>query len=236
MTGAPQIFWPSGRKMTEAPFHLHLEPPYLIVDFGQAQRTLGWSITLPGFGSTQKVVWMEVRDSDLPPHIDPVSFVDARLSARGLTEVAVFLTSREIRCHHLARSRIGPFAVTCLTTVGLSNGERVGARQRTTPKAVGTINTLVHVSHALSDGAFVESVSIATQARTAAVVETNSLRDAPSITGTGTDCILVAAPKDGTSEYCAGLHTDLGQAIGAAVYEATLAGVQEWSGLRHQPE
>ncbi len=215
--------------MTKAPFHLHLEPPYLIVDFGKTQRALGWSITLPGFGSTQRVVWMEVRESDLPLHVDPVAFVDSRLSACGLAEAAVFLTSREIRFHHLARSRIGACAVTCLTTVGLSNGEKVGARQQTAPKAMGTINTLVHVSHPLSDGAFVEAVSIATQARTAAVMETNILRDAPPITGTGTDCIIVAAPEGGAPERCVGLHTDLGQAIGAAVYEATLAGATEWS-------
>jgi adenosylcobinamide amidohydrolase len=215
--------------MTEALFQLSLEPPYLIVRFGLAQRMLGWSITRPGFGLVREVVWIEVRDADLPLHVDPLDFVSAKLASRGLAEAVVFLTSREIRHHHLARSRIGSATATCLTTVGLSNGEKVGARQQRAAKAVGTINTLVHVSCPLSDGAFVEAVSIATQARTAAVMETNSLREGPAITGTGTDCIVVVAPVQGTPERCAGLHTDLGESIGAAVYEATLAGAKEWS-------
>lgn len=215
--------------MTDIPFRLELATPFLIARFSAPHRTLGWSITRPGFDLVREVAWIEVRDADLPLDVDPVDFVSAKLAARDLTAAAVFLTSREILHHHLARSRIGVAAATCLTTVGLSNGEKVGARQQRAAKAIGTINTLIHVSRPLSDGAFVEAVSIASQARTAAVMETNTLRNGPSITGTGTDCILVAAPTQGTPECCAGLHTDIGEMIGAAVYEATLAGAREWS-------
>ncbi|WP_442755231.1 adenosylcobinamide amidohydrolase [Methylocystis sp. JAN1] len=215
--------------MTELPFRPALEPPFLIVRFEKPQRTLGWSITKPGFASATEVVWLEVRDDDLAVHVDPVEFVTAKLSSRGLAGAAAFLTSREIRRHHLAQSRIGVVTVTCLTTVGLSNGEKVGKRHRRRTSAMGTVNTLVHVSRPLSDGAFVETVSIATQARTAAIVETNDLRDGPAISGTGTDCVLVAAPEGDAPETCAGLHTDLGEAIGAAVYDATYAGAAEWS-------
>jgi adenosylcobinamide amidohydrolase len=215
--------------MTESPFRPALEPPFLIVRFEKPQQTLGWSITKPGFASAAEVVWLEVRDDDLAIHVDPVDFALAKLSSRGLTDAAVFMTSREIRCHHVAQSRIGVVTVTCLTTVGLSNGEKVGKRGKLKTSAVGTINTLVHVSRPLSAGAFVESISIATQARTAAIMETNELRDGPAITGTGTDCILVAAPQGDALETCAGLHTDLGEAIGAAVYDATYAGAAEWS-------
>jgi adenosylcobinamide amidohydrolase len=42
-------------------------------------------------------------------------------------------------------------------------------------------------------------------------------------TGTGTDCIVVAAPT-GTEPF-AGLHTEVGEAIGAAVYTAVAGGV-----------
>lgn len=215
--------------MTELPFGLDLEPPFLIVRFENTQRTLGWSITKPGFASARQVVWLDVRDDDLAIHIDPADFVRAKLLSRGLMDAAVFMTSREIQRHHIAQSRIGVATVTCLTTVGLSNGERVGKRHRQHASAVGTVNTLVHVSRPLSAGAFVESVSIATQARTAAILETNDLRDGPAITGTGTDCILIMAPKGNTPETCVGLHTELGEAIGAAVYDATYVGATEWS-------
>lgn len=211
------------------PFRLDLEPPFLIVRFQEAQSMLGWSITKPGFSSAREVVWLEVRDDDLALDVDPVAFLKGRLSSRRLTEAAAFMTSREIRHHHLAQSRVGSITVTCVTTVGLSNGARIGYRPRENLSQLGTINTFVHVSRPLSAGAFVEAVSIATEARTAAIMETNDLRNGAAITGTGTDCIIIAAPEGAASEFCAGLHTDVGEAIGAAAYDATHAGAREWS-------
>ena len=139
------------------------------------------------------------------------------------------MTSREIRHHHLAQSCVGALEATCVTTVGLSNGEKIGARRERTHASVGTINTLVHISRPLGEAAFVEAICIAAQARTAAIMETSDLRRGPPITGTGTDCIIIAAPEGDAPEVCAGLHTDPGEAIGAAVYEATLAGAKLWS-------
>ncbi|MEO1272728.1 MAG: adenosylcobinamide amidohydrolase, partial [Myxococcota bacterium] len=45
-------------------------------------------------------------------------------------------------------------------------------------------------------------------------------------TGTGTDCIVLAAPP-GHAVY-AGLHTAVGEAVGRAVYDAVAAGVRGW--------
>lgn len=215
--------------MTPLPFQLELKPPLLIVRFPELHRTLGWSITKPGFDLAREIVWFEVRNNDLTLHVDPMIFAKSRLSHNGLSEAAVFMTSREIERHHLAQSTIGAVTATCVTTVGLSNGEKVGMRRNLAYPAVGTINTLVHVSRPLVIAAFVEAISIATQARTAAITETNDLRDSAPITGTGTDCIIIAAPEGAEPKSCAGLHTDLGEAAGAAVYEATLAGAREWS-------
>jgi len=47
------------------------------------------------------------------------------------------------------------------------------------------------------------------------------LRDGPAITGAGAGCILIAAPEGDAPRACAGLHTELGEAIGAAFYDAT---------------
>jgi len=214
--------------MQSLPFRLELSHPLLIVRFEGEQRILGWSLTKPGFATTRDVVWLEVRDADLGPHVDPLDFVRTKLSTQGLDDAAAFMTAREIARHHLAQSRIGSAIVTCVTTVGLTNGEKVGERRGSHDCVAGTINTLVHVSHALSPGALVESISIATQARTAAIMDTNKLRQGPAITGTGTDCIIVAAPEIGSPATCAGLHTELGEAIGAAVYDATYAGAVAW--------
>lgn len=213
----------------QLPFKLESEPPLLIVRFQEPQNLLGWSITKPGFASAREIVWLEVRDDDLPLHIDPLAFLRQKLSSCDLADAAAFMTSRDIRRHHVAQSRVGGVVATCVTTVGLSNGERIGFRRKESVSTVGTINTLAHLSCSLSTGAFVEAVSIATEARTAAILETSHLREGPRVTGTGTDCIIIAAPKGEREESRAGLHTDLGQAIGSAVYEATYEGAEAWS-------
>ena len=78
------------------------------------------------------------------------------------------------------------------------------------------------------DGALVEAISIVGEARTAAIIESRRPRGLPSITGTGTDCIVVVAPCEGKPVSCAGLHTPVGEAIGATVYRATREGAEEW--------
>lgn len=211
------------------PFTLDCEPPFLILRFAERQETLGWSISSPGFAVCDNVVWLEVHDADLAAEVDPRDMLKRRLSAKSLDGALAFLTARHIRRHHVAQSRVGEILATCVTTVGLSNGERVGTRRHSGVRKVGTINTLVHLSCPLSVGAFVEAVSIVAQARTAALIETSHLREGPAVTGTGTDCIIVAAPQRDGRELYAGLHTAAGEAMGAAVHAATLEGARQWS-------
>lgn len=216
--------------MTQLPFRLESGSRLLVLRLPETHETLGWSINRPGFAETREIVWLEVRDRELPIGLDPIAFLRARLSSFGLDESAVaFMTSRDIRRRHMARAEVGGATATCVTTVGLSNGERVGARRMEPPREWGTINTLVHLSRPLSNGAFVEAISIATQARTVAILEAQERPSEASVTGTGTDCIVVAAPRGDDVECCAGLHTDIGEAIGRAVYDATFEGVRTWS-------
>ncbi|WP_421996069.1 adenosylcobinamide amidohydrolase [Reyranella sp.] len=211
----------------EPPFAVHCAPPFLAVRFAEPQRTLGWSLLHPGFATITDIVWVEVRNADLGPSVDPQAFLRMRLRAAGRPEALGLMTSRDIRRHHLQSRRVDGIAAACLTTVGLANGERVGSRRSPGPHA-GTINTLLHVATPLDDGALVEALSIAAQARTAALVDSCRGERATAITGTGTDCIVVAAPCHGPALACAGLHTAVGEAIGAAVYEATRHGAEEW--------
>ncbi len=209
------------------PFAIDCAPPVLKVRFAEPQRTLGWSLLHPGFAVVSDVVWVEVRNSDLGPETDPTTFLRARLAQAGVPAALGFMTSRDIRRNHSCRRRADGVEAACLTTVGLSNGERVGSRRMHGPHA-GTINTLVHVSVPLTDGAMVEAISIIAEARTAAIVESQRGEQGTAITGTGTDCIVVAAPCRGAPLDCAGLHTAVGEAIGGAVYDATRTGAEQW--------
>ena len=209
------------------PFAIDCAPPFLKVHFAAPQRTLGWSLLHPGFAVVTDIVWVEVRNSDLGPSVDPSTFLRARLAQSGRPNALGFMTSRDIRCHQCCRRHVDAVEAACLTTVGLSNGERVGSRRGSGPHA-GTINTLLHVSVPLTDGAMVEAISIVAEARTAAIVESRRGERGTAITGTGTDCIVVASPCHGASLDCAGLHTAVGEAIGGAVYDATRAAAEQW--------
>mgnify|MGYP000981835674 CR=1 FL=1 len=210
------------------PLTIECEPPFLIVRLPTTCLTLGWSLSRPGFAETSTVAWLEVRNADLTPDVDPLALLHRKLGERRLESAVAFMTSRDIRRHHLARAEVDGLAASCLATVGLANGEAVGMRRKVAAFP-GTINTLVHVSCPLSAAAYVETISIVAQARTAAILDTSHLREGPRITGTGTDCIVVAAPIGSDPLACAGLHTAVGEAIGGAVYDAVRAGAEEWS-------
>lgn len=219
---------PEGDAENFAPFELDCAPPFLAARFFVMQRTLGWSLLHPGFASADKLIWLEADDPELLPDVDPALFLREKLAQAGHDGALAFLTARDIRRHHFHSKSVEAVAACCLATVGLSNGERIGER-RCADRRIGTINLLVCASVPLTDGALVEALSIATQARTAAIIENRS-PDGPPITGTGTDCIVIAAPADGDAPQAwAGLHTALGEAIGAAVYQAVRDGVRIWN-------
>lgn len=213
---------------TRLPFHLRCDRPLLVTTFAQPQRVLSWAMTRPGFRTSRNVAWLEVRNADLGQDVDPFAHLEERMTFAGLTDAIALMTSRDIRRHHLAQARAGGVVATCLATVGLSNALRVGMPFGAAPSGPGTINLLVHVSQALSEAAFVETISIATQARTAALLALDHRPDGAAITGTGTDCIVVAAPLSEPAAPFAGLHTPIGEAVGRSVEAAILDGGGTW--------
>ena len=203
-----------------------LDPPWLIADLGRPLRTLGWSLNRPGFATASRIVWREVRNADLGPDLDVAAWLADALAARGLADAPAMLTSRTLARHVVRRAEAAGATADCVATVGLSNAERVGTRARLGRGLWGTINLAVRLSEPLADGAMVEALAIAAEARTAAVIEASPDRPGGRITGTGTDCIVLAAPP-GAGAFC-GLHTAAGEALGRAVYDAVRSGADAW--------
>ena len=214
-------------------FSVSCARPFLVAEFSAPQAVLSWSLTRPGFAVARKVAWLHVRDDDLPLGVDPAALLETRMAAAGHRDAVHLMTSRDVGHHHLATASSGAAAAACLATVGLGNAARVGSAPLI-GKPLGTINLLAHVDRPLSQGALVEAVSIATQARTAAVIDLDLRLDGKPVTGTGTDCIVVAAPAMDGGDAFAGLHTDIGAAIGRAVYEAVWQGGSAWIGERRE--
>ena len=199
--------------------------PWLIADLGTEMRALSWAPHNPGYVFTRKVVWREVRNADLTKDFDAEAWLATEMASVELSQAVGLLTSRSLASHHFAEAQIGPCRAQALATVGLGNAERVG-RRLGARSSVGTINTLVCINQGLSDVALLEAISIVAEARTAAVSKVGHLLSTGVATGTGTDCIVIAAPQGAAVHV--GKHTDVGEALGGAVYAATLAGAQEW--------
>lgn len=206
---------------------VHLARPWLDFDLGAPMQVLSWAINRPGFVTARRIVWREVRNADLTLGMDVKPWLEAELQARDAADAVCLLTSRDVTRFHEESTQRGADRVTCVATTGLSNAERIGARVDRSAKDWGTINIAVAVETGLTQTAMIEALSIAAQARTAAILDTGlALPGGGMATGTGTDCIAVAAPA-GACDY-AGLHTALGEAIGAAVYSAVQGGASDW--------
>lgn len=204
---------------------LILDRPWLIADLERPLRVLSWSLTHPGFVTAQRIVWREVRNADLPPELDAVKWFRHELKQVGQSDAVSFLTSRDVRRYTQQSATVEGCRADAVATVGLSNAECIGHR-RTNTFAPGTINIAVRLSTPLTDGALVEAVSLAAQARTAAVMEHGPDLITGRATGTGTDCIAITAPSGDAAH--AGMHTATGEALGRAVLDAVSQGVQEW--------
>lgn len=206
--------------------HVTLARPWLTFDLGQKMQILSWAINKPGFAEADRIIWREVRNADLPADMDVYGWLSRELEARHLSDAVCFLTSRNVEYYTQETAQVGDAIAQCVATVGLSNAERIGFRVDRSEMNWGTINVAVALHCGLSRTGLIEALSIATQARTAAIMDVGLSIPTGVATGTGTDCIAIAAPE-GATDY-AGLHTQIGEAIGRAVYDATLAGAQGW--------
>src|SRR5207249_11408980 len=142
--------------------------------------------------------------------VDATALLASSLESAGLRDAVGLLTARDLSRHHdLTHERDGLFA-RCVVTAGLSNA--LAAGDPPAGPAVGTINMLCIVSCALTEEALVEASALATEAKTAALLDSNlkSPLSGRPITGTGTDCVVIAAPVEAAQrERFSGKHTRL---------------------------
>ena len=202
---------------------------------------LSWAIVGGGRRVASDVVWREVVRGELGPEGDPVA-LPAALMRRALAEAQLpdavgLLTARDVRSFDTAEAGDADDAelrARCVATVGLANalaaGDPPGAAHP------GTINLVVAVSVPLTEEALLEGLALAAEARTAAMLEArlpSPLSGRPA-SGTGTDCIVVAAPvarggsRSAVRLAYAGKHTRVGSLLGAAVRDAVARGIARW--------
>ncbi|AHM03405.1 Adenosylcobinamide amidohydrolase [Roseibacterium elongatum DSM 19469] len=205
---------------------VRLDRPWLTATLARAMRCLSWAPHNPGLVRARHILWREVRNADLTRDFDAISWLSTEMQARNSGGDIGMLTSRDIGRYCLEHADSGLTQASCLATVGLGNAERVGHRRPVVPQPCGTVNLLAATDAPLSDVAMFEALSIVTQARTAAILDHGPELKTGRATGTGTDCIVLACPEGDIAH--AGLHTEVGEALGRAVYAAVARGVRDW--------
>lgn len=202
---------------------------WLVARFGAVHATASWAIVGGGLHQTRTIAWHQVTDDELRPPVDALALFRQRLRERDLGDAVGLLTSRSLASYTDLAVAYGDLTARCVVTVGLGNALRAGDLPGSSGR-IGTINVLCRISVPLSPEALLEALALATEARTLAVREGSiaSVRSGEPASGTGTDCVVIAAPRDGTRLRYAGKHTAIGHVIGASVRDATAIGVAAW--------
>lgn len=213
-----------------------LARPWLDLDLKTPHRVLSWAVVNPGLVTARRILWREVRNADLPEDLDAAAWLRGELHRRGRADAGAvaMLTSRDLDAFETSQTTVDSVTATCIATVGLSNAERVGSRADRSGHDWGTINVALVLSLPLADVGLIETLSVVAEARTAAVIDAGHRVPAGLATGTGTDCIAVAAPAGVTA--FAGLHTACGEAAGRATYDAVHRGARVWMETVRRPE
>jgi adenosylcobinamide amidohydrolase len=202
----------------------------LVVPLDGAHEVLSWAIVNGGRRRATCVVWREVRLTELDPEIDARDVMRDSLVHVGRPDAVGLMTARDVRRFEDVTVEARDVHARCVATVGLGNARAAG--DPPDDARIGTINLLCVVSVALTEEALVEACALAAEARTAALLASGwpSPVSGRPASGTGTDCIVVAAPVVSSiePERFAGKHTAIGAAIGAAVYRAIDLGVKQW--------
>lgn len=210
---------------------IDLRQRMLLVSFPTVARATSWAIVAGGFVYARHVAWIEVGDGELRPPVDPRALARARLRTQAINGVAIaLLTSRRVASYDACTIKDGDVVARAIATVGLANALRAGDPAGVAGH-IGTINLLVHVSTPLTDEALLEASAIATESKTAAMLEAGiaSRRTGRPATGTGTDCTVTACtPGSGLREPYAGKHTRVGALVGAVSYRVVCAGIARW--------
>ncbi|TGK38720.1 adenosylcobinamide amidohydrolase [Leptospira andrefontaineae] len=209
---------------------IEVSETWLELQLSRPHSSLSWAVVGGGYISTNKVYWLKVSNSDLSPEIIPEEFYRNRLVDKGeKEEVLGFMTSASLLNYSVSEKSLEGLHVRSIATVGLGNAVRVGDIPKQNKK-IGTINLLVQTSETLTLSASIEAISIASEARTLAVLESEILiqNENNFATGTGTDCIGIISPTGESSIDYVGKHTVFGHLIGATAYEAITQGIHKW--------
>lgn len=209
-------------------------PDYISLCFDQPQQILSSAVFNGGFGEAHSLLNLKVNQYAKPPFEPPAQTLSAKACELQLPlPVTAMMTAASMKSLRHRKICIANHTVQAWVTCGLSNLLRPGdpVQEVTDIPEHGTINIWLHCGTPLTPAALAEALILLTEAKTTAVrdFQLKSRETDRDASGTGTDSHAVLCPiavkNTRASEYC-GKHTQLGEAIGLAVYQAVSESIQ----------
>ncbi|MGH8011419.1 MAG: adenosylcobinamide amidohydrolase [Candidatus Binataceae bacterium] len=201
------------------------------IEFPESYIVLGWAPLNGGLRRARVMLNHQVALDDRIATEAPRTYL-ARL-ARELgypprATVAMMTGAEMKRLGTAVRARDG-LLVRAWCSAGCTNALRVGDRATVATPTLGTVNLIVALSRPLTTAALAEALQIAVEARVAAMLAAGvtSVRSRQPATGTGTDCVMIAAPATVSNviQYC-GKHTVAGELIGRAAMRSCMRALE----------
>ncbi|GJL53328.1 MAG: hypothetical protein NPIRA02_04600 [Nitrospirales bacterium] len=211
----------------------------LVIPFASSRRVISSAVHGGGIVRANGIINHQVLDQNSTSYHedseqDPSRFLGELAKQRGVHGRCVgLMTAVDMRCLVLHRVEADGLWVEGFFTVGVSNAVHAGestvvySRQKTQSK-VGTINIILLTNARLSSAAMVCAVGVATESKTATLLEESILNASGTLnaTGTGTDVVAVVS---GRGQYCrySGTHTKMGELIGRIVSQGVKEGLEK---------
>jgi len=232
----------------------------LVIDLGAMHRVLSSAPYRGGLIKARSVLNHQVaanpvvrqpRPSGKPAQrvnwSDPARYLGARASElEAKSPVIGLMTAVPVKRVVVSREESNGIWVECFCTVGVTNAVKAGEPASYTGSgrrcgSAGTINIILVTNAILSVPAMVGAVQVATESKTAVLLEQSvrSWTGRQMATGTGTDTVVVACRlRGGPRLHYSGTHTMIGAMIGQVVGRCVRAGLvraSRWKSRRATP-
>jgi len=218
-----------------------------VIDLGSMHRVLssapcrgglvkGWSILNHQVAANPLVrrPGRSGKPAQLVDWSDPARYLGARASDLDVKSPVVgLMTAVPMKRVVALRKESKGIWVECFCTVGVTNAVKAGEPASYSGlerrcRSAGTINIILVTNAILSVPAMVGAVQVATESKTAVLLEraVTSWTGRHVATGTGTDTVVVACRlRSGPRLHYSGTHTIMGSLIGQVVDRCVRAGL-----------
>lgn len=213
----------------QSPWRWHLNKRTVVIELPADYRALSWAPMGGGLRRAAVILNHQIALNDRTAVESPGVHLSRLARSLGFLprQAVAMMTGAEVRRGGCVTIRRRELVVSAWCSAGCSNALRVGDRATVSYQPPGTINIAVALNRPVTVALLAEALELAVEARVLAVQQASlvSVRSGLPATGTGTDCIVVAAPdisvnqRGGVIGYC-GKHTVVGELIGRAVLKS----------------